>query len=52
MSTYTFTSESVTEGHPDKIADVRGLGLMLGVELAFPGMPVWKKLLDADLDPG
>ena len=21
MSTYTFTSESVTEGHPDKMAD-------------------------------
>ena len=30
---------------PDKIADVRGLGLMLGIELTFPGAEVWKELL-------
>ncbi|KHK01930.1 aspartate aminotransferase family protein [Desulfovibrio sp. TomC] len=30
---------------PDKIADVRGLGLMLGIELTFPGTDVWKALL-------
>lgn len=32
--------------HPDKIAEVRGRGLMLGIELAFPGQDVWKALLD------
>ena len=32
---------------PDKIADVRGMGLMLGIELTFPGAAVWKALLDA-----
>jgi acetylornithine/N-succinyldiaminopimelate aminotransferase len=31
---------------PDKIAAVRGLGLMLGIELAFPGAEVWKALLE------
>lgn len=33
--------------HPDKIAHVRGLGLMLGIELAAPGQAVWKALLEA-----
>ena len=32
--------------YPYKIADVRGLGLMIGVELTFPGKDVWKSLLD------
>jgi acetylornithine/N-succinyldiaminopimelate aminotransferase len=32
---------------PGKIADVRGRGLMLGIELTFPGQDVWRKLLDA-----
>ena len=31
---------------PDKIADVRGLGLMLGIELTFPGQDVWRALLE------
>jgi acetylornithine aminotransferase len=31
---------------PDKVTEVRGLGLMLGIELAFPGAEVWKTLLD------
>ncbi len=31
---------------PDKIAAVRGLGLMIGIELTFPGQAVWKALLD------
>lgn len=31
---------------PAAIADVRGLGLMLGIELAFGGKDVWKSLLD------
>jgi acetylornithine/N-succinyldiaminopimelate aminotransferase len=35
----------IKERHPDKIATVRGLGLMLGIELAFPGAEVWKELL-------
>jgi acetylornithine aminotransferase len=32
--------------HPSKIAQVRGLGLMLAVELSFPGQEVWQALLD------
>jgi len=32
--------------YPYKIAEVRGLGLMIGVELTFPGKDVWKSLLD------
>ncbi len=32
--------------HPDKITDVRCSGLMVGVELAFPGAEIWKGLLD------
>jgi acetylornithine aminotransferase len=32
--------------HPDKIAEVRGRGLMIGVKLRFPGQDVWKALLD------
>jgi acetylornithine aminotransferase len=32
---------------PDKILAVRGQGLMLGIELAFPGQEVWRALLDA-----
>jgi acetylornithine aminotransferase len=31
---------------PDKITDLRGRGLMIGIELAFPGHDVWKRLLD------
>ncbi|QLA21139.1 aspartate aminotransferase family protein [Desulfolutivibrio sulfoxidireducens] len=31
---------------PDKIAAVRGLGLMIGIELTFPGQAVWRALLD------
>ena len=33
------------ERFPDQIAEVRGLGLMLGIELTFPGAEVWKALL-------
>ena len=30
---------------PEQIKEVRGLGLMLGIELAFPGKPIWEALL-------
>jgi acetylornithine aminotransferase len=32
--------------HPDKVREVRGMGLMLGIDLAFPGQEVWKRLLE------
>lgn len=32
--------------HPDKIAGVRGKGLLFGIELAVDGKPIWKALLD------
>ncbi len=38
--------EEVKAAHPGKIANVRGMGLMIGIELAFPGAEVWQKLLD------
>ena len=37
--------EDVRTQYPDKIAVIRGMGLMLGIELTFPGGEVWKKLL-------
>jgi acetylornithine aminotransferase len=37
----------VTGRHPDQIQEVRGHGLMLGVELAQSGPQVWQELLDA-----
>jgi acetylornithine/N-succinyldiaminopimelate aminotransferase len=37
----------VQAAHPGKIADVRGRGLMLGIELTFPGQDVWRGLLEA-----
>jgi acetylornithine aminotransferase len=30
---------------PGVIREVRGLGLLIGIDLAFPGKPVWEKLL-------
>ncbi|MDR2727422.1 MAG: aspartate aminotransferase family protein [Deltaproteobacteria bacterium] len=30
---------------PGKIAEIRGCGLMLGIELAVPGKPVWEELM-------
>ncbi|QAZ69333.1 aspartate aminotransferase family protein [Solidesulfovibrio carbinolicus] len=36
----------VAERRPGKIAEIRGLGLMLGIELTFPGADVWKALMD------
>ncbi len=37
----------VQAAHPGKITDVRGCGLMLGIELSFPGQDVWRGLLEA-----
>jgi acetylornithine aminotransferase len=37
--------EDVQSQYPGKIAEVRGMGLMLGIELSFPGADVWKELL-------
>lgn len=37
----------VQAAHPGKITDVRGRGLMLGIELSFPGQDVWRGLLEA-----
>ncbi len=39
--------QTLRERFPRAVADVRGLGLMLGVELTFPAQDVWKRLLDA-----
>ena len=36
----------IQAAHPDKIAEVRGRGLMIGIKLSFPGQDVWKALLD------
>jgi beta-alanine--pyruvate transaminase len=38
----------VSAGHP-AVTDVRGLGLLLGVELAVPGQQVWKAALERGL---
>ena len=35
----------IAETHPGTIREVRGLGLMIGVELAFPAKAVWEELL-------
>jgi acetylornithine aminotransferase len=36
---------SIGERHPGTIAEVRGMGLMIGVVLAFPGQEIWKALM-------
>ncbi len=35
----------VQAGYPEFVSEVRGLGLMLGVELSFPAQPIWESLL-------
>ncbi|MBI4805423.1 MAG: aspartate aminotransferase family protein [Desulfovibrio sp.] len=35
----------VAESNPGKIAQVRGLGLMLGIELSIDGQKVWEELI-------
>ncbi len=36
----------VAKAVPDSIKEVRGLGLMIGIELAFPGKEVWNALIE------
>ena len=31
---------------PGSITEVRGMGLMIGIELAFPGKEIWEQLID------
>lgn len=38
--------QEVAKRHSDKIQDVRGMGLMIGVELTASGQKVWQGLLD------
>jgi acetylornithine aminotransferase len=42
---FTGLLEELRQETPDRIAEVRGLGLMIGIELAMPGKPVWEELL-------
>ncbi|MBU1249373.1 MAG: aspartate aminotransferase family protein [Proteobacteria bacterium] len=35
----------IMAAHPTKVAEVRGLGLMIGIELTSPGKKVWEALL-------
>jgi acetylornithine aminotransferase len=37
--------EDVAAAHPGKIKEVRGLGLMIGIDLTFDGQKVWEELL-------
>jgi len=37
--------EAIGKKLPGTIKEVRGLGLMIGVDLAFPGKPVWEELI-------
>lgn len=39
--------QSLKEAMPDKIREVRGLGLMIGIELTFDAKDVWERLLAA-----
>jgi acetylornithine aminotransferase len=36
----------VGDKRPGKITEVRGLGLMMGIELSVPGKGVWDKLIE------
>jgi acetylornithine aminotransferase len=37
--------EALGMRHPGSIREVRGLGLMIGIDLACPGKPVWEELI-------
>jgi acetylornithine/succinyldiaminopimelate/putrescine aminotransferase len=36
----------IKNNHPGKIKEIRGMGLMLGIELSFKGQPVVEKMLE------
>ena len=36
---------ALSSRQPGKIAEIRGYGLMIGIELAIPGKPVWEELM-------
>ena len=38
--------QALQNRYPDKITEIRGMGLMLGIELGFPAKEVWQQLLD------
>jgi acetylornithine aminotransferase len=38
--------QQVKDRFPDRIATIRGAGLMVGIELTFPGQEVWQELLN------
>ena len=38
---------AVSKACPGKIAEVRGMGLLIGIELASPGKEIWNALLEA-----
>ncbi|WP_045216634.1 aspartate aminotransferase family protein [Desulfonatronovibrio magnus] len=38
--------ENVKKRHPEKIREIRGQGLMVGIELTFPGNKIWLALLE------
>lgn len=42
---FTRRIEELSLKLPGRIREVRGLGLMLGIDLAFPGKAVWEELL-------
>jgi acetylornithine aminotransferase len=47
VGTHTLESLRALQARmPDKIKDVRGMGLMIGVELADRGQAIWEELLD------
>jgi len=37
---------AMAEKHPGQIREVRGMGLLIGIELTFPGKDIWLKLID------
>ena len=39
-------ARALGEKRPGTIKEVRGLGLMIGIDLTFPGKDVWEKLLE------
>ncbi len=38
--------QDLAQSLPGTIKEVRGLGLMIGIDLAIPGLPVWEELLE------